>query len=209
MKHSASTYLIVAAALFAALFCARVNAEDLKKQISHATEIANSFETLDKAKAEEIAESLGEAFGEEEDMDALVARVEKLSQATPNLADAIAAASTAFIPTDKPGADRYAARLAAAAARAVPSMAADIARAVARQFPGAANAIANAVKGAAPGENPGQIDSAAQQGASEGSSGSGAPGYSGGGAGGGGVILPGGGGGGSGGGGSGGGGGIY
>lgn len=199
MKNSVPKYLLVATVLFTAIFCARVNAADLKKQIAHATEIADSFDSVNQELAKSIADSLGEAFGEQEDMDALIARVGKLSEAQPKFADAIAAASTAFIPTDEAGV--YAARLAAAAARAVPSKAADIARAVSRQVPSAAGAIANAIKGAVPGANPGQIDNAAQQGANEGTSGGtpGAPGGGGAGAGGG-VILPGGGGGGGGGG---------
>lgn len=199
-----STLLTVA--LLFSLPIARLAAQSLDEKKAKAEEIALSTDSVTQAEeARSIAESLGDAFGQEENVDALLERVRTLSTANPDKADAIAAAATAFLPTPE-----FAARAAAAAASVVPSAAAKIARAVAAAVPSAAAAIANAVIGALP--NPPdqntiqQIRDAAQQGAQSGGGGGvGGPGIGGGG-GQGGVNLPGGS---SGGGGGGGGGGIY
>lgn len=189
MKTTPKSLFYMTLALLAAFTCTTLQAAKLKEQKQHATELAEQFDNVTDDEATAIAESLGDAFGEQEDVDALLNRVEKLSKASPKQADAIVTASTAFVPTRE-----YAIRAAAVAARAVPSMATNIAQALSRQFPGAANAIAAAVQKAAPGVDPGSIAQAAQQGAQQAST---AGGPSGGGAlGGGAMALPGGGGGG-------------
>ena len=193
--------LLLTLILLLALPVAHLAAQSLDEQKAKAEEIALSTDSVTQAEeARSIAESLGDAFGQEEDVDALLERVRTLSTANPDKADAIAAAATAFVPTPE-----FAARAAAAAARAVPAMAPQIAQAVARAVPSAASAIAAAVKAAAPNADPAAIDKAAEQGAAQGQGGGvGGPGIGGGGQGG--VNLPGGS---SGGGGGGGGGGIY
>ena len=195
MKITLPKFLLLALALLAATFC-NVSAQSLEQQKTKAQEIADSDAAVSPQQAKGIADSLGEAFGQQEDVDALLARVTELSTANPDQAAAIAAASTAFVPTPE-----FAARVAAAAARAVPAMAPQIAQAVARAVPSAAPAIAAAVKAAAPNADPAVIDKAAEQGAAQGQ-GVGGGGIGGGGQGG--VNLPGGSGGGGGGGG-----GIY
>lgn len=192
--------------LLLVLPAAQLSAESLEQQKAKAQEIALSNEEVTEVEdARSIADSLGDAFGEEENVDALLQRVKTLSTANPDKAAAIAAAATAFVPTPE-----FAARVAAAAASVVPAAAANIARAVSAAVPSAATAIANAVIGALPTPPDQQtslaIKDAASQGSQSGTGGGvGGPGIGGGG-GQGGVNLPSGGGGGGGGSG---GGGIY
>lgn len=157
----------------------------------------------DPADAAAIAEALGNAFaavdgkdfGSSDHMNALLDKVQEMSERTPAKADAIAAAATAFI-----NAPDFANRVAAVAATAAPGSASAIARAVSRAVPSASTAIAAAILRAVPSADGAAVAAAAQQGAAEAPGGGGGGGSWGGGSGGGGPYLPGGAGGGGGGG---------
>ena len=181
MNKQSARFIFIAVSLLATLLCANLGAQTLDQQKATAADIAKQDAAVTEDQAQSIADSLAEAFGAGEDMDALLARLSELSTAHPEQAAAIAAASTAFLPTPE-----FAARAAAAAARAVPAEAADIAQSVSRAVPAAAAEVAAAVKNAAPNADPGAIDAAADQGAQQGSGG----GEGGGGGGGGGVLMP-------------------
>jgi uncharacterized membrane protein YgcG len=168
-----------------------VHAESLAEQKTEAASIAlESPSVTTQENADAIAESLGNAFGADEDTEALLAKVKELCEASPAKADAIAAAATAFVPTPE-----FAAKVAAVAAKAAPAQAAAIATSVSRAVPSASTAIAAAILKAVPGANGAAVAAAAQQGAQQAPSGGGFGGGSGGG-----PFLPGGAGGGGGGG---------
>lgn len=162
---------------------------DQQKKSAAALALATPSVT-EAAEAEGIADNLGNAFGTDEDTEALLAKVKELCEKSPGKADAIASAATAFVPTPE-----FAAKVAAVAAKAAPGSAAAIASAVSRAVPSASTAIAAAILKAVPSADGAAVAAAAQQGAEQ------APGGAGfGGSGGGGVLLPGGAGGGGGGG---------
>jgi hypothetical protein len=111
--------------------------------------------------AASIANALGDAFGTQGDEDALLAKVTELCAASPNEADAIAAAATAFKKTPD-----FLNRLAAAAAAGAPNSAGAIAAAIKAAVPSAnlatllasANAAADAAKdGGGGGGGPGAV----------------------------------------------------
>ena len=138
-----------------ALGLAATHAQSLEEQKENAAKIAAS-QGKSPTTAESIAQSLGDAFGPNEDSEALLKAVEQMSAQNPDDAPAIAAAATAFIPTPE-----FAALAAAAAARGAPN---------------AASAIAAAVSAAVPTADSATVAQAAQQGATEGTTDSGGSG---------------------------------
>ncbi len=168
--------------------------------------------------AASIAQTLADAFGTTENTSALIDAAGRLAAASPDQAEAIAAAASVFMPSAAPAiaaavasavpssaasvaaavcqvAPASAADIAGAVAQAVPAAALQVAQSVAAVVPGQADAIAAAVSAAAPNANAAAVLAAANQGALQnGSADSGSSGF-----GGGGVNLPSGGGGGGGG----------
>jgi hypothetical protein len=154
-------------------------AQSLTGKTAAAAQLALGTPSVNEdGEASSIAEALGEAFGEAENADALLAKVQELCAESPGKADAIAAAATAFVTTPE-----FAARVAAVAAKAAPGSAAAIAASVSRAVPSASTAIAAAILQAVPGADGAAVAAAAAEGAASAGAGDGGGGSGGGGAG--------------------------
>lgn len=115
-------------------------AQDLAAQKAQAQQVAANNGTANPA---DIAAQLAEAFGSQQNAQALLTKAKQLASASPSEAKAIAAAAAVF---NSAGAAEIAAELA----KINPSQAAAIAAAVAAVVPASAPAIAAAVAAAVP-----------------------------------------------------------
>jgi hypothetical protein len=151
-----SAYL---AALLIGFVPLATQAQNLDQEKAQAKSLAQAQPSAPSdARATEIANSLGDAFGTQGDEDALLAKVTELCAQTPGQADAIAAAATAFKKT--------------------PEFLERLARAAGAGAPNSAGAIANAIKSAVPSANLASLQAAANEGANIGNAGGGGGGGS-------------------------------
>lgn len=135
----------------------QVFAQDLATQRAQAQQVAS---TNGASNAADIATQLAEAFGAQQNTEALISKAKSMAEANPAQAKAIAAAATVFSPSSAveiartiasiPAVQVNAAAVAAAVAAVVPASAPAIAGAVAAAVPAQTSAIQSAVVQAAP-----------------------------------------------------------